>query len=204
MNKIIVFILVLSIASCSIPQVQNPMNIKALLTVGSTLRLTQKLLIPKDRSFIYIANGKIAPLKNYNTVDIYEPYCMFYLDKEESYQQKVLPDEFEITNIIEIERDFAKLNVMKAVGTFAKTSEIIKTGAVGGDDGGPSIVMYATIINLYSDKQHNVKKLVCGHWNDQYESEPLTLEEMKYALGDLILIGNVDSKIRIKNSAHVI
>ena len=185
MNKVITLFLLLSTVSCSLPQVKNPMNVKALLPVGSTLRLTKKIIIPEDRSFIYIANGKVAPLKNYNTVDIYEPHCMLYVNKEASYKQEILPDEFEITNIIEWERDFSKLNIRNAT-----TSRIIKVGYAS-DDGGPSIVMYATIISLHSVKQTNVKQIVCGHWNDPHEIEPLTLEEMKSALGDLILINKL-------------
>jgi len=189
MNKVLTLLLVLLTVSCSLPQVKNPMNVKALLPVGSTLRLTQKLIIPKDRSFIYIANGKVAPLKNYNTVDIYEPHCMIYVNKEASYQQEILPGEFKVTNIIEWERDFARLNIRNAVSNYGQKPGLIKTRYVS-DDGGPSIVMYATIISLHSDQQKDVKQLVCGHWNDPHEIEPLTLEEMKSALGELILINN--------------
>lgn len=187
MNKVITLLLVLLTVSCSLPQVKNSMNVEALLPVGSTLRLTQKLIIPKDRTFIYIANGKVAPLKNYNTVDIYEPYCMIYVNKEASYQQEILPGEFKVTNIIEWERNFSGLNIRNVTSKYGKKSGLIKTGYAG-DDGGPSIVMYATIISLHSEQQRNVKKLVCGHWNDPHEIEPLTLKEMKSALGDLIVI----------------
>jgi len=200
MNKVITLFLLLSTVSCSLPQVKNPMNVKALLPVGSTLRLTKKIIIPEDRSFIYIANGKVAPLKNYNTVDVYQPHCMFYLDKEASYERQVLPDIFKVTNIIEMERDFAMLNSLKAVQTFNRTDGMIKRVAVGGHDGGPSIVKYATIISLHSDKQAHVKKIVCGYWDDPHEVEPLTLKEMKSALGDLILIDEVVSNVQAENN----
>ena len=189
MNKVLTLLLLLSTVSCSLPQVKNPVNVKALLPVGSTLRLTQKLIIPKERSFIYIANGKVAPLKNYNTVDIYEPYCMIYVNKEALYQQEILPDEFEITNIIEWERDFSRLNIRNVTSNYGQKFGLIKT-RYASDDGGPSIVMYATIISLHSVQQTNVKQIVCGHWNDPHEIAPLTLEEMKSALGELILINN--------------
>jgi|LGOV01.1.fsa_nt_gb hypothetical protein len=190
MNKVIVLLFVLSTIACSVPQVKNPINVKALLPPGSTLRLTQKLTIPKDRSFIYIAKGKVAALKNYNTVDIYEPYCMFYVNKEVPYQREVLPDEFKVTKIIEWERYFSKLDIMNVMSNYRKKPEFIKTGYAS-DDGAPGIVMYATIISLHSNKQPEIEKLVCGHWNYPHEIEPLTLEEMKFALGDLILINKL-------------
>lgn len=196
MNKLFLIILTLSIISCSLLQVSNPKNVKALLPIGSTLRLTEKIIIPKDRSFIYIANGKVAPLKNYNTVDIYEPYCMLYLDKGASFQQEIFPDEFKITNIIEWERDFSKLDIMNVVKYHERAPGFIKVVSIS-DDGGPSIVMYATILSLHSNNQPNVEKIVCGHWNYSFEIEPLTLEEMKSALGDLILIEKVANNISI-------
>ena len=181
------------------------MNVKALLPVGSTLRLTQVLEIPEDRTFIYIANGKVAPLKNFNTVNIYEPHCMFHLDKAESYQRQVLPDEFEITSIVEWETEiFARQNSIKAVSAFNRRDGLIKTGGASENDGGSNIVMYATILSLRSDKQPEVKEMVCGHWNDPSELEPLTLEEMKSALGDLILINKVGSNIRVENNTRLI
>lgn len=196
MNKVITLFWAILVVSCSLPQVENQQNVKALLPIGSTLRLTQKLIIPKERSFIYIANGKVASLKNYNTVDIYEPHCMLYLDKEASFQQEIFPDEFKITNIIEWERYFSKLDIMNVVKSHKRAPGFIKVVNIS-DDGGPSIVMYATILSLHSNNQPNVEKLVCGHWNYSFKIEPLTLEEMKSALGDLILIEKVANNISI-------
>jgi len=46
---------------------------------------------------------------------------------------------------------------------------------------------------LHSDRQPAVKELVCGHWDEQGIVEPLTLTEMKTALGDLMTIDVVAS-----------
>jgi len=88
-------------SSCSVLTVQEPFTIKKFLPVGSTLQLTKPLDIPASRSYIYIANGKVAPLKNFNTVDIYEPYCMFGYAQESAQPRQILPDNFEITKIVE-------------------------------------------------------------------------------------------------------
>ena len=77
MKKLTILLFSLFIVSCT----YTPVTVKDLLPVGSNLRLTQSIEIPPNRSFVYIAFGKIAPLKSFNTVDIYEPYCEFYLRK---------------------------------------------------------------------------------------------------------------------------
>lgn len=167
-------------------------SIKNGLPVGSILRLTQTITIPADRSYMYIANGELKKLKNYNTVDIYHPYCTIHFREESSETRLIRPDSFEVIKIKEWERDFGSiLNKYKRYiegggNRFVKTSI--------SDDGGPSIVMHATIISLRSKNQPEVNELVCGHWNDAWELEPLTLQEMKSALGGLIVISGTSEK----------
>ncbi|MCW8988626.1 MAG: hypothetical protein OQK75_13255 [Gammaproteobacteria bacterium] len=190
MKKLILLIFVILTSSCSLVPTQRPVTIKELLPVGSILNLTQTLVIPKDRSFIYIANGKVAPLKNYNTVDIYEPYCTFHLRSETKRAQQIEPDQFEVTKITEWEGYHGFNGYMRFASKNIRTGGLIKTSFVNDNNGGPSIVMYATILRLQSNKQPDVKELVCGRWEQQSLAEPLTLEEMKTALGDLIIISN--------------
>ncbi|MCK5724817.1 MAG: hypothetical protein KAI84_19940 [Gammaproteobacteria bacterium] len=190
MNKILVLLVALLISSCSVSLDYKRVTIKELLPVGSTLRLTHMLNIPAESSFIYIAQGKVPPMKNYNTVDIYEPYCTFQLYDESSQARQIKPDQFEVTRIVEWERNFGSINYKDNAHANNRGSGFIKTSG----DGGPSIVMYATIISLRSAMQPEVKEMVCGHWNDPHESEPLTFEEMKSALGDLIMIDSTDNK----------
>lgn len=192
MNKILTLLVVLLTSSCSLPLDYKHVTVKELLPIGSMLHLTQKIDIQADRSFIYIAHGKVAPLKNYNTVDIYQPYCTFHLYDESSEARTIIPDQFEVTKIVEWERDFGRLENKNNAYATNHAGRSIKTSMAG--DGGPSIVMYATILSLRSTKQPEVKELVCGHWNDPGEVEPLTLQEMKSALGELITIKNTSSK----------
>ena len=186
MKNIIVLLSILLTTSCSLSANIPLLSSNDKVSVGDTLQLTQTIIIPADRSFMYIANGKVKKLKNYNTVDIYQPYCTIHLRNESSQTREIEPDYFEITKIVEDERDYGELfnNKYKFVkrgnGVFIKTSMR--------NDGGPSIVMYATILSLRSTNQAEVKELVCGHWNDAWELEPLTLKEIKSALGGLMII----------------
>lgn len=191
MKKILAPLVVLLISSCSVSLDYKRATIKELLPVGSTLRLTHILDIPAERSFIYIAHGKVATLKNYNTVDIYQPYCTFHLYDESQQVRQIIPDQFEVTRIVEWERDFGSIKYKNNTYTNNRAGGLIKTST---RDAGPSIVMYATIISLRSTLQPEVKEIVCGHWNDPAEIEPLTLKEMKSALGDLITINDMGNK----------
>ena len=192
MNKILVLFVALLISSCSLSQDYKRVSVKELLPVGSTLRLTQTIEMPADRSFIYIAHGKVAPLNNYKTVDIYSPYCTLHVYKESSHARQIMPDQFEITKIDEWETSFGRLDFKNNTYANNHSGNFVKV-TNNGNDGGPSILFYATILSLRSAKQPDVKELVCGHWNDPSEIEPLTLEEMKSALGDLLPIVIADN-----------
>ena len=186
--------LILMTVSCQMPPKYIPKTVKELLPVGATLQLTQALEIPADRSFIYIANGKVAPLKNYNTVDIYQPYCMFRLEKPSAAARIVMPGSFEITRIIELEGYYGNLKDKKIILASHSNHGFIKTGKMEYEPG-PSTIMYATILSIRSHAHPDVKELVCGHWDDQGVVEPLTLGEMKSALGKLITIHSKDAAI---------
>lgn len=182
------FFFIVSIFSCSISVVQPPVTIKELLPVGAVLQLTTTLTIPANRSYMYIAEGKVAPLKNYNTVDIYEPYCMIGFEKESPLARYIMPDTFKITRIIEREGYYSSNDSKTIEFSLNRKVRLIKTIGSLSDDSAPSNIMYATIISLYSDNQPEVKKIVCGHWDEPHLVEPLALKEMKRALGELIVI----------------
>lgn len=186
MKKTIMLLSFLLITACSFP-VKSPLHsIKDRLPVGSTLQLTQTITIPADRSFMYIANGAVKKLKNYNTVDIYQPYCTFHLYKGSSQAREIKPDDFEVTKIVEWARDFGYQFNNKNKVAKRTHNGFIKTSM--NENSAPSIVMYATILSLHSSKQPEVEELVCGYWDEPWKDVFLTLKEMKSALGELMLI----------------
>lgn len=174
------------ITSCSLPVNPHLPSVKDSLPVGSTLQLTQTILIPADRSFMYIADGEVKKLKNYNTVDRYQPYCTIHLYKQSSQAREIKPGDFEVTKVVEWERDFGI--IFRNENKFVKQSDFIKTNFYDNNDLTPSIVMYATIMSLRSTKQPEVEELVCGRWDDPWKDEFLTLKDMKSALGRLMVI----------------
>lgn len=184
MKQSLILISFLFISACSLPSSQPQLTAKTSIPIGSVLQLTKTIEIPADREFMYIANGEVKKLKNYNTVNIYYPYCTIHLESDSPQARQITPDQFKVTKIVEMERDYGSLFRKKY--QLVNHNGFIKTSM--GSSPGPSIVMYATIIHLKSTKQPEVTKLVCGHWNDSWEIAPLTLKEIKTALGSLIVI----------------
>jgi len=191
MRRVFVLILAFIISGCSsLPQVV-PVTIKEGLAVGSSINLNQSIVIPKDRSFIYIANGQVAPLKNFNTVDIYSPYCMFYLKHEAKQPHTIRPGKFEVIKITEWEGYYSLRRLLKYTQLNVQPVGLVKTRfnkAGSNRDGGFEIIMHATILRLHSSTQPEVKEMVCGHWDEQSLVEPLTLDGLKSALGKLMTI----------------
>jgi len=182
------------VSSCSLPP-YNPNSVKNLVRVGSSLRSLQPIEIPAGKRYVYIAGGKIMPFKNYNTVDIYKPYCEFTLREATDEAREVQPDKFVITKIVEWENYYSKRNGMMYAAAGGPNVDI-RTGAqtrigIGmWESDGPSLIMYATIISLRSDNQPQVKEMVCGHWDEAGKVEAITLEQLKSALGQLFVIEN--------------
>jgi hypothetical protein len=175
------------LASCQLSFKTEPSSVKELLPLGSTLTLNRNIEIPADRSSVYIFRGKVVP---YELVDIYYPYCKLRLYKISSQSRPVKPDNFTVTKIVEWE-DYTR----RKDGAY-KVAYLTAAGMKGGvgigigvtDDGGPSIIHYATILSLRSSSQPKVKEMVCGHWGDRGDIEALTLKELESALGELFTV----------------
>ena len=196
----LLFFLMLLSACAGISLKGVPVTIKELLPVGSTLQLTRPLAIPAGHASVYIAHGEVVPFKPYNTVNIYKPYCQFHLHKVSQQARLVRPDSFRVTKVVEWEDYHGESGAIRYASL--DTADLRIHGGIGIgmglgmlDDAAPSTVMYATIISLQSEKQPEVKELVCGHWDTLGVVEPLTLEEMKSALGELFVIEDKGTQI---------
>ncbi len=160
---------------------------------GSTLILNQPLVIPADRSTIYLFRGKVV---TYNDVDIYYPHCQFRMRKISKQERSVSLDTFLITRINDWEDYHAqgplrfsdvRISVGVGVGVGVGTSGHIAVG-IGIGGGGPSLIKYATIISLQSDSQPEVKDIICSHWGDSGDIEAVTIRETRGALGDIFTL----------------
>jgi len=191
MKRIAILLSSLVLTACSLSLTYTPVSVKELLPAGSTARLTQAIEVPAGRSYVYIAAGKVVPFKSFNSVNIYKPYCEFHLTGKSDAARQVAVDAFRITRIVEWEDYVSGLDRFRLARIDTADVRIgggVYIGSVDYNDAGLSTIMYATIISLRSDKQPSVKQMVCGHWDQQGLVEPLTLAELRTALGDLILL----------------
>ena len=187
----------LFLASCADVSLKyKPVSVKELVPVGSTLRLTQTIEVPANHAYVYIAYGKVMPFKTYNTVEPRKPYCRIGFAKPEAKARPIQPDTFRITKIVEWEDYHGKLGNPQWARLDLADVHIhggFQFDGLNFDDGGPPIIMYATILSLHSERQPGIHEMVCGHWDDQGIVEPLTLSQLKTALGNLIVVDVVGS-----------
>jgi hypothetical protein len=197
MKKLAILFSFLFLVSCAgVSLKHKPVSIKELVPVGSTIRLTQTIEVPANRAYVYIANGKVMPFKNYNTVDVRKPYCRFGFPKPDARVRQIQPDTFRITKIVEWEDYHGKLGNPQWARLDLADVNIrggFQFGVLDFNDGGPPTIMYATILSLHSERQPGIQEMVCGHWDDQGIVEPLTLDQLKTALGNLIVVDVVGS-----------
>ncbi len=187
MARFFILVLTIILSSCQLSLDYEPSSIKELLPVGSRLTLNRAIDIPEDRSSIYIFRGKVTP---YSQVDVYYPHCQFRLHKLSPKARRVESDTFRITRIVEWE-DYTSRQSIRVAELSASSARItggVSVGIGASDSGGPPLIKYATILSLQSDRQPEVRELVCLHWGDRGVIEPVTLQEMKSALGDLLSI----------------
>ncbi|MCG6976848.1 MAG: hypothetical protein LJE56_10690 [Acidiferrobacterales bacterium] len=190
-TRIIVFstmaLLATLTSGCNMSLKNTPASIKDLVPVGSRFVLNQPIEIPQDRKSTYIFRGKVV---SYNDVDVYYPHCRIILNKVSAKARVITPDSFELTKVNEWE-DYTSIRPTRVASL--DVADLSVTGGisvgVGVGDGGPSLIKYATILSLRSDKQPEVKEMVCLHWGDRgFQFNALTLEELKSALGNIFTI----------------
>jgi hypothetical protein len=191
MKRIALVLSILLLPACGMSLKYKPVSIKELVPVGSIARLTEAIEIPPNRAYVYIAGGKVAPYKNYNTVNIRKPYCRIGYANPAANARQIQPDSFKITKIVEWEDYHGSIGNPQWARLDTADVSVgggISTGFLDFNDGGPPTIMYATILSLHSEWQPRIQEMVCGHWDDQGIVEPLTLAELRIALGNLIVI----------------
>lgn len=144
------------------------------IPAGSTVTLNQEMTFPPDEVSIYLFNGNVVPRA---TIDIYKPHCKFELYNMQPMAQTITPDTFTIRKIV----DFNVQNMPSgrryasfAVSRFATSS--------------PSYQPYTTYMYLHSDKQPNVYRLSCRHWEDPVDARYLTVSQIRQTLGTLMTL----------------
>lgn len=138
--------------------------------VGSELSLKQPVQIAANQVAIYLQDGSI---KDYALINKYYPHCKFELYHMSEHARSVQPDTFRITAI-------SNRTDLSSTLPMLYASLLV---ADGDDGGGSSLVSFVTTMMLKSEKQPEVFRMECMHWDDINDPHYLTIEETRSTLG---------------------
>lgn len=169
--KILIIVAFISLQSCSIKDYYGE------LTPGDLVIVNQKLVIKENDARVSIQNGRVQA---YSRLNHYYPHCWFISIKREATPQIIQPATFKIVKIRQVYE-----YVMNSKGGYMLSAFLSSDGLTA--------VSYTTEINLYSEKQKNITRLLCSHWEDPADAEHLTLAQIKQTLEPLVSISTGSS-----------
>ncbi|MEJ2141609.1 MAG: hypothetical protein P8Y24_04520 [Gammaproteobacteria bacterium] len=140
------------------------------IKTGSTLTINNELTIPAYKARVHMQSGKVV-LEN--EIDFYYPNCSVEVRTIKKVPQKILPDVFTI-KMIKTDEELTGISGR----TFARFG--------GQYDGSASHENMITHFYITSNKQPDIFRLSCQHWEDPTDSRHLTVSEVNATLGDYV------------------
>lgn len=134
---------------------------------NSVLILLKPITIPASFASIKIQFGNLSQGKQ---LDKYHANCNFELRKIVEHDVIVEPDTFTIYQV-RYDETYVQNNYIR----YASLADI------GGDET-PMAIEYSTELYLKSDKQPDVFRMTCSHWEDPSFPQHLTLQQINSTL----------------------
>jgi len=157
---------------------------------GSQIELKQSLSIPPDRARVYLQHGKVVSASEKNR---YAPHCWFLSQKLSEDGQVIQPDTFVITSTYksqDLVQNFSN-QMLASNSLYVDWKGAIELSSHHRISGGGDALMavdYISELRIHSDKQPDIQRMGCSHWDDPSMGNYLTLDQMQSALGDIALI----------------
>lgn len=117
--------------------------------VDSMLVLTKPVTIPANTEHVFFQNNKLTPIRDVNR---YLPYCEIQVSAARSSEQIIEPDEFIIFKVYQLNKF-----------QLAKGGSFVRAG-MKDDADGEDFEVVATVMELYSERQPHVRRLLCAAW----------------------------------------
>ena len=165
------------LAGCSSNDVKDEGSEFYAVPVGSTLVLNQQVNIHGDQVAVYVQNGE---LMQYDEVNFYLPNCKFEIYTMSEQPRTVQADSFEI---IKVEDDIESTSLQKSTD-LAALDNALTFGMLDRS----YVFNYATLMYLNSEKQKDVYRMTCQHWEDLMDDRHLTISQMRQAMGDVFTL----------------
>ena len=172
-----VLVIIAVLAGCSSHYVKDEGSVFYAVPVGSTLVLNQQVNISGDQVAVYVQNGE---LMQYDEVNFYLPNCKFEIYTMSEQPRTVQADTFEI---IKVEDDIESSSLQKST-YLAALGKTLTLGMFGRS----YMYNYATLMYLKSDKQKDVYRLTCQHWEDVMDDRHLTIRQMRQAMAEVFTL----------------
>lgn len=150
-----------------------------LVPAGSRVILSRELTIPAHQLSVYIQDGQVT---TFSRINAYQPHCKFELHALSDSPRTVQKDEFIVVRSVQEIQHTVKAGLLYARAPLARRT------AGGTDDGGPSVQAWATRLDLRSERQPQVSRLSCGHWDYPPAAQHLSIAEMRRALGEVFAL----------------
>jgi len=169
--------LLVMLFACSVNDSKDESSVFFAVPVGSVLKLNTEVIISGDQVASYVQNGK---LMSYDVVDKYYPNCKFEIYTMSEQSRKIEQDTFEIIKVVdEVESSSIQKNTQLAVLGNAYAFGMLDRSHV---------FNYATMMYLKSEKQKDVYRMTCQHWEDLRDDRYLTIEQMREAMGEVFTL----------------
>jgi len=142
---------------------------------NSTFVLNQDVTVPEGWSRVFVQYGKVIEPRKLNKFD---PYCQIVqieLTRAGADPQVIMADQFRTGSV-----------VRRSISAAPTGTLLASSGSSLMDGDNRSSQTWVTEISLRSERQPQVRKLICGSWNDNVHFERwLRLREIRSALGNL-------------------
>ena len=173
-HRLTLLIVVAFLAACEtaykdgVPNERSPWFF---VPVGSKLVLHRSIEIPSDQGAAYLQDGKLLPWYHVNQ---HAPYCALALPVTQAVPQRVSPDDFAVRRITQ-----RSLFTLAA----AQAGALRHAAARESDGDGMTYEVLATVMDIQSERQPEVRALTCASWCLPQGLTCLTVEDIRRALG---------------------
>ncbi len=161
------------LAACQVGPVRDEYSPHSRLSVGSNITLHQELTVPAGHSRVFLQYGEVvAKVK----LDQYQPHCNFEVHAVSKGGERILPDTFTVTKVMEDEEEVVYRQQPMRMASLRMSS----------DDMATMLVTRFVRHTLYSASQSQVMRLTChGGFDDPWKVKTPSVSEIRRALGDI-------------------
>ena len=171
------FTLIPACQSAYINGVPNERSPYFQVPIDSKLILNRTITIEPAQKTAYFQRGRTIP---WHQVNKYGAYCALALERTRDVEQTVRPGEFVVHKV----SDENLFTIAKAGERNLVPIAFKLHVADMRDSNGMAYEVLATVMELRSDTQSEVRRLTCADWGIPQSTPFLTVEKIRQSLGD--------------------